>query len=275
MTAIANWINREPSGPLSIWTIGDTKIRDYRTDTNLSLESSKVFELQIKSKDISQGPEYQQIYFEHSIGFAFAGSSLLGLNAFATLNTIFSNLGGRNKNMYPSLSAMTKIASKVIDYYSKSICGPDVAFEAIIYGYCPINKALERYAIRYHDGEFTDVAIEGDDVYLLGDKKEEIRKEIEQELNSHAPGGLSYWRTPLRVLSRIVVSGKFESIGGGTQLNIATRFGCTPYYATGERSDADTRFRNIDIYEDIGHAVGDCTISMAGMYYKVNDDFGK
>jgi len=273
MTAIANWVNKE-NNQKSIWTIGDTKISDLSSKTSLSLESSKIFELQIICKDISGHPEKREKYYHHSIGFAFAGSSLVGLNCYATLNTILSNLGG-TKDEIPDIKSIASIVSKVVDYYSKSICSNDNNFEALTYGFCHKSFKFKRFYIskknNLNDIVYSEEEIEDENIiYLLGDKKTEIAEEIKSQMKFlENEKNLDYWRTPLKVISEIITSGKYESIGGGTQLNIATIIGCNPYQSVGEEKMSFMKFRNIDIYYDIGHQVGNCIIAIDGMDFSM------
>ncbi|MEO8234556.1 MAG: hypothetical protein ABI549_04000 [Flavobacterium sp.] len=238
MTAIANWINKENDSN-SIWTIGDTKISDISTNTNLSLESSKIFELQIICKDISKHPQRRDVYYSHSIGFAFAGSSLVGLNCYATLNTILSNLAGSGDEI-PDLESISSIVSKVVDYYSKSICSNMNNFEALTYGFCHKTMKFKRFYISkkniLNDVIYCKEEIKDENlVYLIGDMKNEIFEEIKNKMIlDEKDKNLKYWRTPLIVMSEIIASGKYQSIGGGTQLNIADFFGCKPYQSAGE-----------------------------------------
>jgi len=278
MTAIANWINKESTDYHSIWSIGDSKVTDKNSGTTLTLENSKVLENPISVIDLSSHPEKRFKYFNHSIGFSYAGSTLIGLNCFATLSTMLLNLGGIN-GVIPDLKNISSLASKVIDYYSKSISNLYNPFEAIIYGYCHFNKRLERYSISKKEinGELFYVPdnISEETIFLLGDKKTEILEQINNNqkliLDKNSQ---DYWRSPLKTLSNITTSNLYESIGGGTQLNIANQFGCNPYQAVGEREDSSMKFRNIDIDLDIGSQLGDSLvrISIPGLYYNFKNE---
>lgn len=247
---------------------------DNSNNTTLTLENSKVFEFLIQCTDLSAGPYNRPIYFRHSIGFAYAGSCLVGLNCNATLNTILLKLGSGQKGI-PDLKSISIMAAKVVDYYAKSICNANSQFEALIYGYCPTKKRLERYHI--HKGEveneytFISTSLNSEEVFLLGDQKENIFKEIQFEMDQIIDKqSIDYWRSPLKTLSKITTSSKYSSIGGGTQLNISDASGCEPYQAIRERSDSDMKFRNIDIHYDIDIRVGNCFIAINGMDYEMN-----
>lgn len=131
---------------------------------------------------------------------------------------------------------------------------------------------MQRYYINnINQSDFQNQLIDDFEITLLGSKKKEIHDEILRKMDAITDkSGIEHWRTPLKVISGTATSDRYETIGGGTQLNIANRHGCEPYYASREKSSG-SRFRNIDIHEDIGDKVGQCFISIGGMDYKMQD----
>src|SRR5690606_2128125 len=198
MTLIASWVNNEDRNNPSIWTLGDTKVSSVDGEETLSLEHGKVFELQIICANSGLPPSPSNRVFQHSIGFAYAGSSLVGLNSYATLNTILSNISTIDK-LPPSLEEICETVSKIIRYYSASFCNDKMAFEAMIYGYCVITNRLARYHFSKdgHSSDYSYKDIPDESILLLGDKKREVMEILYASM--HGQQG-NYARKPLKII---------------------------------------------------------------------------
>jgi hypothetical protein len=275
MTAILSWFNREKDNLPYLMTVGDTKITG--SDTILTLEGAKVLELPIKCKDISKIPH--EIYFNSSIGFAFAGSSLVGLNVYCYLQTIFSNLGGtREQNNLPDYKSICLKAKEIISLYTSSIQGVS---ELMLSGFCPkskipficIIKPVKIHGEIEYEIEMKDTFSSDVEIMLIGDKKQEIRGLVEAELSSQTTRGvLNYWRAPVKILNEIIEDKKFETIGGNLQLATISQTNYDTYAIVvpikGQEPKATMKFRNFDIFEESGKPVGECIVAINGMVIK-------
>gem|GEM_PF-1891451 len=249
-----------------IWTIGDTLITSG--DLNLSFESSKIFEINVTIRPFNS--LFGRPQFSQQVGYAFAGSSMVGLNTFATLSGILSNLTGRPQAV-PSIKNIAATALKIIDTYASSICSPSNNFEALIYGYCYRSTTFKRFHIsklaNSNSACFGIHQIPDNEIFLMGDKKQEIYDAISQ-LRENPSKGMSEHRIPVYVLSDIINDRKYPTIGGSIQMNICNKNYCYPMQAVGLKNDSDMRYRNFDLHADIGLAVGPCIFNMVGMYLK-------
>lgn len=273
MTVVASWLSKEIFDTPYIFTVADTKISSG--NETLTLEGSKVLELPIRCKDIST-PAHR-IYFESFIGYSFAGSSLIGLNVYCTLQTIFSNLGGLQQyNSVPDYMSICQKTKEILSIYVQSI--QSVA-EVMIFGFCPKSKIPFICKISPEKGvspiqyvmNIADTFGEQMHVNILGNHKAEIIAAIKSRQEAHNNRSLAYWRTPAKVLKDIVEQGKYETIGGNLQVAIVSQTNFDLYALVvpikGEEPKATMMFRNLDVFDDIGSMVGECTVSIKGIVF--------
>ncbi|MEN2398377.1 hypothetical protein GKZ90_0001195 [Flavobacterium sp. MC2016-06] len=267
MTAILSWFNKEKGTLPYIMTVGDTKISNG--EDTLTLEGAKILELPIRCKDLST--PYQEVYFTSSLSFSYAGSALVGFNVYCALQTMFSNIGGLKKyNQLPDYVSLCEKAKDVLFFYSTGIRSPS---ELVLSGFCPksevpfittIKPVLKDDVLDYNifcKTDFSDLV----DVIIIGDKKTEILEEIDVQLsNQNKDDSTKYWRTPIKVLNRIIKEKQFATIGGGMQMTTVNlfRFETYSFFADIEGRDFAMKYRNIDIFEDLGNNLGDCRISI-------------
>lgn len=273
MTLVISWIKYEPpSTEPNVWTVSDGKIMG--PDRTLTLEGSKVLELPIRIKHM-QGLPPRQIYFRSSVGFAYAGSSLIGLNTFATLNDVFNNLGGdKSKNHLPTYSDIIQKAKVILRHYASTIFSP---CEISLFGFCPKTKLPFTSKIKTKtllaDSDFDEEIIYGNvqqlQYILLGDKKEEVTKTINDVAKEYNATQYQYWKIPEVIFYDIVKSNTYETIGGGMQLAIAygNEFQMTALVVPmkDDKTKATLSHKNFDIFDDIGINVGECVWAIDAM----------
>ena len=267
MTVIVSWINREtPDNPM-IWTAGDTQISQNENFT-LTNSGAKILELPVICSPLDWESSTKP-YFKTTFTYAFAGSSLTGLNVYAMLQPLLSHLVGQN-NQRPCYGDITEIAKKILLKYFEDIHGPT---ELLIAGYCP--QTNHPFIVKIAIGPGSDgpgvrveeLDTEHDDlsVMVLGTKTQEVEKAIRDYWSEH-----KQWRSPVLTLKRIIENREIPGVGGNIQLIITQRPGKSYLYSVCCRSkedpNADTlAFRNLDLFDDIGLWVGPCMINISGM----------
>jgi len=272
MTAISSWFHRGANTIPYLMTVGDTKIN--AGDKTLTLEGAKILELLIKCKDYTT--IHQELYFSSSIGYSFAGSSLIGLSVYCYLQALLSNLGGvKQKNNLPDYKSICFKAKEVLALYAKSIPSP---CEILVFGYCPKSKIpfistirpVKREGTIDYDIEFNDYFDNDLDFFIIGDKQEEIRKLVSNELQKQTnKNSLPYWRTPARILRDVIEGRSFNTIGGNLQIATINMYKfdmySVPIPVKGLGNESTIKFRNFDIFDDIGINLGECLIAINGM----------
>ena len=273
MTSIINWLNQEDIARPTIWTIADSKISNIESTpiSAYTLGGAKVLELPVRCKNISS--VHQRLYYESKLTFAYAGSTLTGLQVYSTLYSILTNLGGINNNCFPDFGSIMLKAKVVFDLYYETIRSTT---EILISGFCPktqepfqgkifISNARGEYKseISIKQFELDNIVFE-----ILGDKKDEISETISSRLGCRNKD-ISYWRLPKTILKELIDTNRYDTIGGNIQLAINDGMSfqllaIVQPIKIGE-PEAVMKFRNFDISEDIGINLGDCFVSINGM----------
>lgn len=268
MTVIVSWINRESPDHPMIWTAGDTQISQGENVT-LTYSGAKILELPVICSTLGVEPRYSRTYFKTSFTYAFAGSSLTGLNVYAMLLPILSHLASAD-NQRPSYGDITEKVKIILLKYYEEILSPA---ELLIAGYCPQTDRpfIVKIAVGPGSGgpgvtvEEADVNHEGLAVMVLGTETPKVEKAIGDYWSKYKK-----WRSPVLALAKIIDNKEIPGVGGNIQLMITQRPGASRLYSvccrSKENPDAHTlAFRNLDLFDDIGLMVGPCLINISGM----------
>jgi hypothetical protein len=242
MTAIAIWCNNEIEENPSLWIVSDSRVS--KGNSLLIEDAAKVFTLPIICKAPGSSGFFTDIYYQHSFGFCFAGSTLMGQNSFLALQPLLGNLSSV-ENYIPSIE---DVGNYILNYLKKTFDdykisgGASAVFEAAIFGYCHVAKKLQIIHISpvfEPSGCFltmtTKSCTKRSDFIYLGDNKTEMKKKISNALNSETVPGRPVTRAPRYVIDDAIEDEQMSSIGGDIQLGIADTHGfmtykiCKPY----------------------------------------------
>jgi hypothetical protein len=272
MTTIACWFNRE-SHHHSVWVYGDSKIS---TGSSTLLESgAKIFSVPMTCFAPGESGFFDNPIYQTNIGLAYAGSSLVGLNLNAALATCLSKLNYISS--LPSLNDVAAFAHRLLNLYVSQLAissGSGAACEIALVGTCPVEREIKIFYLYPETGDsgfsyvtesYSDQIATNEFVLLLGADKDRIARRIEVEREGQ---GVSWWRTPKRVIDLEVSSPLHHSIGGHSQLGICTQSGFDVYSLCWPResgkSAAYLNYLGFDVSRDIG-VIGGCHIGMPGM----------
>jgi len=114
MTAIAIWYNKEIETNPSLWVVSDSRVS--KGASVLIEDAAKIFTLPIICKAPGTSDFFTDIYYQHSYGFCFAGSTLMGQNSFLALQPLLSNLSSA-EHYIPSIE---DIGNYVLNYLKKT-----------------------------------------------------------------------------------------------------------------------------------------------------------
>ncbi len=276
MTAIAIWCNQENDSTPSLWVAADSRV----TSPNRAIlveDAAKVIGLPIVCR--SPGPTgfFSNIYYEHTIGYCFAGSTLMGQNSYLGFAPMLSNLISPT-GYVPSMADIARhvlaLLRLTFDEYKFRV-GQGAVFEAAIFGFCHRNNKLSTY--HFHpemiDGtvQLTSTAYEGmraNEFAYLGDEGESMRANIARAFAGEATPGRPLSRAPRYVIQDRIDDETSESIGGDIQLGIADRFGFRPLTLCKPRahgqSAAYMSYLGRELTDDIGY-VGEAMVAITGM----------
>lgn len=280
MTIVACWVSREMTTP-SLWAVSDSRISKPSPQSSQRVtlidEGQKIFSLPLICRKPGNGGFFSETYHVHSVGLAFAGDTLIGLNVASVLVPLLTNLCGYEESHVPSVEDIALLVSRVAMKYVKSL-GSRIGvanYEAAVLGYCYKQHRLRmfRIAFRTGNGELATGCDEMqlDDpsyVLLLGSQTKNVDESIRRERIGGDVSSIQYSRAPKRVVESLVQAETYQEIGGSIQLGIATQHGFNPYAVLNPiekgKPQATLRFVGVDFSEDIGR-IGDCQVSMMGM----------
>ncbi|MFL9994257.1 hypothetical protein PQR34_25895 [Paraburkholderia sediminicola] len=234
MTTVAIWYqDAHPSE--SIWACSDSCISDPPTHGQseplpLLRHSPKIFPLQITC--IEHGPVPEVAAFQHTIGLAYAGSSLFAVNLYAALTPILTNLRGSH-GASVSIRNVAELAKVFLLEFGQTYgerYGELARVEIALFGYCKVDRARRVFVLKpvyVQDASGNakpDVSLEEVDfstpeyVCLLGDHKAEIRKRI-AATRQRLPGGSSLRQyAPRNVIREVIKEKCYPGISGTVQL---------------------------------------------------------
>lgn len=275
MTAIAVWCNYEiPDNP-ALWIAADSRVSSAHG--TLIEDAAKVFSLPIVCRDPGGDGFFSEVYYFHTIGYCFAGSTLMGQNAVLGLTPLLSNLISPTSYI-PSLSDIAQhvhaFLSRTFDDYKQRV-GEGAFFEAVIFGYC--HKEFELSAFHFLpraiDGtlQITVTSLEGmkdREFVYLGDDRQSMRGLIEGAFKGASVPGRPLSRIPRYVIQDRIDDSSCASIGGDIQLGIADRFGFRPLTVCKPRvpgqPEAYMSYLGRELTADIAQ-VGEAFVGMDGI----------
>jgi len=237
MTSIVVWPNFELDRYPSMWVVGDTRV-SFANGSPILEGAAKILGLPLVCREPDQSGFFSKAYFEHSFGYCFAGSTLMGQNSYLSLVPLLSNLVSANHYL-PSMSDVANFALKYIrktfDEYKERV-GPSAMFEAAIFGWCHVNNQLEIWHFRpelqndvYEMSLASHVDPQFKDFLYLGDEKQEVERLLRNAFDEIAAPGRPPERSPRQVVDELIADRGRASIGGDQQLAIANQFGFQPY----------------------------------------------
>lgn len=237
MTAIAIWRNDEVPGHPSLWVAADSRVTAQRHAV-LVEDAAKVLSLPVVCRAPDRDGFFANVYHGHTLGYCFAGSTLMGQNAYLGLVPLLTNLVSPQRYV-PS---MEDVATHLLSYLRKSFddfkarVGPQAMFEAALFGACARTGSLYVYNFRPKPVEGVYVLSvdrhttlqDGDFVYL-GDERIKLSEAITAARAEPETPGRPKTRLPRYVIQDHIEDPAFESIGGDIQLAIADRAGFRPF----------------------------------------------
>ena len=91
MTSIVIWTNLEVAGNPSLWVVGDTRVSGSGSQPLIE-DAAKVLGLPVVCRRPDAAGFFSETYFSHTLGYCFAGSTLMGQNSYLSLVPLLSNL---------------------------------------------------------------------------------------------------------------------------------------------------------------------------------------
>ncbi|RBA24365.1 hypothetical protein EV677_3020 [Herminiimonas fonticola] len=177
-----------------------------------------------------------------SIGFAFAGSTLIGSTVREMLSTLLSGL--KEIDYYdapdlsfdekiPSLKEVADLAGRIASKYVVSLgvhYPSNARIELVIFGHCVKTNSLRIFRLRNSPGApaivtVVEMPLHERDFFVFGDKPSEVEIAILEKRTTFQHHSLDWDRAPILVMLEIAQDPNFSSIGGSLQLCATGKFG--------------------------------------------------
>ncbi|NMY90436.1 hypothetical protein [Pseudomonas oryzihabitans] len=273
MTSIICWNNKHEDWYPGIWAVADSKVS---SDAGIMTDSlQKLFVLPV---NIYQGED--EVTREHShkilsVCYGFSGSTLIGTSVKDILALCLDNLTEMNyydesgdisksiEGRIPSIEEIAKLTQKIAQKYliAMGAYHPNNArCEIVVFGFCKKHNESKIYVLKNSPEQPAIVSFEeknfwGEEYVILGDRKEDVRKEIERK--NIACAEEKHWkgRAPIVALQQIIKNSSLETIGGHIQICMANRFVSRTMYIS---DNVDEKFfiLGFDMFSDFGSLGG-------------------
>ena len=243
MTAIAIWLNNETKSP-ALWAVAYTMVSSHNqhqlthNQHQLIGDAVKIWSLPIVCRRPDQDGCFSDTYFTQTLGYSFAGSTLMGQNAYLGLSPLLSNIispSGYIPYLNDIACQIRAYLSQTFDAY-KPVAAYNSLFEVALFGHCPRNNRLEIYCFRTKPemGEYKLVMtahqnLQEHDFVYLGDDPLSLKGEIKNAFAAEPSPGRMKSRAPRQVLAEHIASKNSPTIGGDLQLAIVDKWGFRPY----------------------------------------------
>jgi hypothetical protein len=275
MTAIAIWCNEENDNNPSLWVAADSRVTSGQAI--LVEDAAKIIGLPVLCRSAGANGFFSHVYHEQTIGYCFAGSTLMGQNSYLGFAPMLNNLVSPTQYV-PS---MADIAQHVLSFLRltfdeyKVRAGQGAVFEAAIFGFCPRSNVLSTYHFRPqiidNTIQMTSTAYPGmrsHEFVYLGDDGDSMRDRITSAFAGNDVPGRPVSRIPRYIIQDRINDAASESIGGDIQLGIADQFGFRPLTLCKPRVHGQPRaymsYLGRELTGDIGY-VGEAIVGMPGM----------
>jgi len=273
MTSIICWNNNSEDWYPGLWAVADSRVSSDAGTMTDSLQ--KLFVLPV---NIYQGGATVTREHSHkilSVCYGFAGSTLIGTSVKDILALCLDNLTEMNyydengdvsksiEERMPSIEEIAKLTQKIAQKYLMAMGSnhPNNArCEIVIFGFCKKYNDTKIYVLKNSPEQpakirFEEKNISGGEYVILGDRKEDVRKEIERK--NIACAEEQYWkgRTPIIALQQIIKNTSLATIGGHAQICMANRFVSRTMYISDVTSEK-LLLLGFDMFTDFGSLGG-------------------
>lgn len=237
MTAIAIWRNDEDTGNPSLWAAADSRVSE-KGGKILIDDAVKILSLPIICRRPGSDGFFKEPYFVHTLGYCFAGSTLMGQNAYLGLSMLLSNLGSATSYV-PSID---DIACQILAYLTatfrdySAVAAQQSLFEVALFGYCRVAQRLEIFVFSpekvhgmYKFRKIPFQNLQKHDFVYLGNERSLVVNKISDNISGGSEDDYRVARAPRFVIQEFIASSESPAIGGDLQIAIADRFGLRPF----------------------------------------------
>ena len=233
MTSVVVWPNYEVPGHPAVWVTSDSRISRAEGEPLIE-DGAKLFGLPVVCRGVGEDKFFSDIYFAHSFGYCFAGSTLMGQNAYLAIAPLLTTLISTERYI-PSMDDVAtfvfRFLCRTFDAFKVRVAA-GALFEASLFGWCHVRRSLQIWHFHPNDSSGTwemtrsNVSpLEAGAFLYLGSYKDRVVPLVCDAMAED--NGLQ--RAPRRVVQQLIADSSFPSIGGDEQLAIANEYGFQAY----------------------------------------------
>jgi hypothetical protein len=212
-----------------IWIVSDSRLSDPSQvgERRLSDHAAKILEAPLLLHRSPVGAPQAELIRKSVLGFAYAGSSLVALQAYVAVLPLWSRLEAMDQNALPSVRDCAICLAKFVEDYFMEV---GAGCQCVLLGYDYSSGTLAAWVIeaRVVDNKATCTMRQlqfrdPDDIEVLGSGRSEAIAKLEAWRERRtAP----YWRRePLQMIRESVREDRPGPVGGGVQIGMATSAG--------------------------------------------------
>ncbi len=209
MTAVVVWKEVPPSGDPFLWVAADSLVSDS-SGKQLLGDAAKVFTLTVEIRTPDPNGFFGVNSFRHSLGYAFAGSTLVGQNSYLAINPLLASLVS-SQAYIPSFDEISDFIHRYLatTYDDLKLTLAERAnFAVLVFGWCPRDCELRctRFVLASNQNNGSTVASERVDFALptsfayIGDQVKEASELITTGFEEPEKPGFPTARAPRRIL---------------------------------------------------------------------------
>ncbi|WP_125925062.1 hypothetical protein [Pseudomonas sp. p106] len=278
MTSIICWNNRAEDWYPGLWAVADSRVSSGAGSMTDSMQKLFVLPVSLYCGESTITREHSRRIL--SVCYGFAGSTLIGTSVKDILALCLDNISEVNfydgdgdvskslEERMPSIEEVARLAQKIAQKYLLAMgqSHPNNArCEIIVFGFCKRHNGTKAFVLKNAPEHpalvgFEEKDVSGDAYVVLGDKKEEVLREVERK--SAVCAEERYWkgRAPIVALQQIIKDSSLSSIGGYAQICMATRFTSRTMYIADVASHKYPLL-GFDVFTDLG-TIGGFSISL-------------
>lgn len=267
MTLVLAW--RSVSDDL-VWVASDSRItsRGEGGHRRLTDSGAKLFDLPQRLLNANTLPP-RDVLERNNLGFAYAGSTLVALQAYSAVLPLWNNLLAPRTGSLPTIQQSAQHLARFVSSYFEEVTqsqnGLSATTSCIVSGADPTSGQVTVWHILadMHEGQprcvLNEVDLSGGKLFEMGSRS--VKAEI-------FPTTQGEWqREPLSYLRGLLRADKLDEVGGGVQVGYIHHHGFALLHdmqpVTVGEPPAASRFRGFD-FDEIGY-VGDCFCGLPGI----------
>lgn len=139
-----------------MWVTSDSRISRAEGEPLIE-DGAKLFGLPVVCRGVGEDKFFSDIYFAHSFGYCFAGSTLMGQNAYLAIAPLLTTLISTERYI-PSMDDVAtfvfKFLCRTFDAFKVRVAA-GALFEASLFGWCHVRRSLQIWHFHPNDSSGT------------------------------------------------------------------------------------------------------------------------